>query len=111
MDVLGQLAMVLHTLECDKEHPDDITLLLKERQEEVCYFYLEETLAEAMKEPDHLLWRKEAESLCSKLSLSPEEIIRLLPQLLEIRRKIDDLIMRYPNAQELVSLFVTHVHI
>lgn len=104
MDDLIKLANLLHTLSCIKPHVDDMQLLLQPRDANSCYFYVEETLADNAQKPDHDLWKGEAEKLCKELSTSPTEVIRLLTSLLDLRRRLDDILMRYPNAANFARL-------
>lgn len=99
MRSLIALAGILHTLSCQKNHPDDMRALLASRDPTKCYFYLEASMADGDQEPDHQYWKGEAEKLCSQLRLSPDEVLRLLPQLLEIKKRLAQLLDRYPSAQ------------
>lgn len=97
MGEFTKLAGLLHTLSCEKLHVSDMTLMLKNRDPNNCYYYLEESLVDSNQQPDHLFWEKEAKSLCEKLSASPTDVIRLLNVFLDLRRRLDDILAKYPS--------------
>lgn len=103
-EMLERLAAVLHTLSCVKEHPDQMESLLAPRDARCCYFYLEESLAEPSERLDHVVWEREAENLCSRLNLSPTETIRLVSSLLDLRAKLDQVLVRFPTGVKLARL-------
>ena len=109
MSEYTKLAGFLHTLSCTKPHVDDMKLMLQPRDPTQCYFYLEESLADSERQPDHSVWEEEAKSLCEELSTSPVEVIRLLNVLLDLRRRLDDILTRYPNAEEFAHLVLHDV--
>lgn len=98
MSEYSKLAGFLHTLSCTKSHAEDIQLMLRSRDPASCYYYLEDSLSGAEHEPDHQTWKREAEKLCSELSTSPQEALRILSKLLDIRRRLDEVIASNPNA-------------
>lgn len=104
MSEYTKLANFLHTLSCDRPHVGDMHFMLKERDPNYCYFYLEEPLADSEKLPDHSLWEGEAKRLCEELSTSPTEVIRMLNILLELRRRLDDVLSKWPNAANFARL-------
>lgn len=110
MSSITTLAGILHTLSCQKVHPDDMRALLAERDPDKCYFYLETSMADGEQEPDHQYWKSEAENLCSQLRLTPDEVLRILPQLLEMKRKLDLLLERYPSARDFCHLVLFDAH-
>lgn len=103
-EMLEQLAAVLHTLSCVKEHPERMEALLTPREPRCCYFYLEESLADPESRLDHAAWEREAENLCSRLNLSPTETIRLTSSLLDLRAKLDLVLARFPNGAKFARL-------
>lgn len=109
MSEYTKLAGFLHTLSCGKPHLDDMQLMLKARDPTHCYFYLEESLADSERQPDHAIWEGEAKKLCEELSTSPTEAIRLLNVLLDLRRRLDDILVCYPNAEEFAHLVLHDV--
>ena len=100
MSNISQLAIMLHTLGCQKEHSDDMQELLKPRVDGVCYYYLEQSLASEDK-PDTKYWTEEAQKLCEQLQASPVDAVRIVMALLEIRGKLSELLRRYPTAGDL----------
>lgn len=104
MSEFTKLANFLHTLSCGRPHAGDMQLMLKERDPTICYFYLEESLADSELQPDHAIWEEEAAKLCQELATSPVEAIRLLNLLLDLRRRLDAVLVRYPNAEEFAHL-------
>lgn len=108
-EMLERLSAVLHTLSCPKEHPEQMEALLSPRQPNCCYYYLEESLADEEDQLDHATWRKEAEALCLRLKLTPEETIRLMMNLLELRAKLDQLLIRFPSGGDFARLVLFDV--
>lgn len=104
MSEYTKLAGFLHTLSCGKPHLDDMQLLLRSRDPTQCYFYLEESLADSEHQPDHAIWEGEAEKLCKELSTSPNEAIRVLNTLLDLRRRLDDTLAKWPNSADFARL-------
>lgn len=111
MSEYTKLAGFLHTLSCGKPHLDDMQLLLKERDPSYCYFYLEESLADSELQLDHALWEEEAKRLCEELSASPNETLRLISALLDIRRRLDDVLAKNPNARAFSHLVLYDVRL
>ena len=103
-EMLEQLAAILHTLACVKEHPERMEALLAPREPRCCYYYLEESLADSEQRPDHAKWEREAENLCSRLNLSPTETIRLTSNLLDLRAKLDQVLQRFPTGVKFARL-------
>lgn len=103
-EMLERLAAVLHTLSCVKEHPERMEALLTSRDQRCCYFYLEESLADSEQRLDHAAWEREAENLCSRLNLSPTETIRLTSLLLDLRSKLDQVLVRFPSGAKFARL-------
>lgn len=68
-EMLLRLADTLHTIFCTKPHADDVLLLLKPRDDEVCYYYLEKTVCDepGQEKPDLDYWKKEAHLFISFL--------------------------------------------
>lgn len=100
----SKLAAILHTLSCQKDHAMEMELLLKERHPNVCYFYLEDSLSDPAECLDQQKWEVQASLLCKDLDLPPEDILRCLPQLLELRGKLDQLLDKYPTAAKFARL-------
>lgn len=102
--MLTKLAGILHTLSCDKEHAQDMEdLIYRQQKPDLCYFYLEESLVSESR-PTHKEWEATASELCDSYNVSPEEILRMLPTLLECRQKIMKIIQKVPNAEALCRL-------
>lgn len=57
---MKELSDLLHLLLCLKPHPTDITTII-ERDENHCYYYLEEGIADGQTMEDHILWRAQIE--------------------------------------------------
>lgn len=104
MSEYSKLAAFLHTLSCERPHVEDMQLMLKPRDPTKCYFYLEESMADSETLPDHSIWEGEAKKLCEELSTSSNEAIRLLITLLDLRRRLDEVLDRYPSAAEFAHL-------
>lgn len=104
MTDLKRLAAVLHAIGCTKLHLDNMEELLKERDQTKCYYYLEESLEE--EQPDHVKWRENAEYLCERLNATPTEALRIITNLLDLRRRLDEQIERNPNVEELSRLIL-----
>lgn len=109
MSEYSKLAGFLHTLSCTKTHVEDVQALLRTRDPNCCYYYVEDSLSGSDQEPDHQTWEREAEKLCSELSTSPQEALRILSQLLDIRRRLDEVITRSPNAAGFAHLVLFDV--
>lgn len=109
MSEYTKLSNFLHTLSCNRPHVEDMQLMLKERDPTYCYFYVEEPLANSEEQPDHSLWEGEAKKLCEELSTSPTDAIRVLNALLDLRRRLDDILSRWPNAEEFAHLVLHDV--
>lgn len=109
MSEYSKLAGFLHTLSCTKPHAENVQDLLKPRDPTYCYFYVEDSLAGAENEPDHQTWEKKAESLCQELSASPQETLRILSKLLDVRRRLDEIILANPNAAGFAHLVLFDV--
>lgn len=101
-----KLADIFHTLACTKPHSDNMLDLLKERSTKTCYYYLEESLAGEEDKPDHAYWEAVARELCSKAKLSPEEYLRVIPQLLDLRRRLEQVVNKNVNVRELARLIL-----
>lgn len=98
-EMLAQLTQVIHTLSCTKEHEEQMESLLKPRSPQMCYFYLEASLASPEDKLDTAIWQNKAEELCKLVGVTPAELLRLLSSLLDIRHKLDTLLTRHPNAE------------
>lgn len=105
-EMLHQLAVILHTLTCQKEHARYVEELVNRAQDEnLCFFYVEESLV-AESRIDQKKWEAKAQQVCQDYNLPPEEILRIVPQLLEIRQKLTQLKERYPTSEELFRLIL-----
>lgn len=104
--MIAKLGSILHTLACEKDHAQDMTQLLRPREPSVCYYYLEESLSE--NRIDHKKWEEEALALCEKYSLSPQNLLRVIMQLLKMRRDLDTLLEQNPgsNLEDLCHQFL-----
>lgn len=103
-EMISRLAGILHTLSCTKTHATKMEeLLQRDANPEICYFYLEESLYDSDR-PSHLEWESIATKLCTDNELTPEDILRFLPILLECRQKIENILQKAPNAEELCRL-------
>lgn len=104
--MISKLGSIFHTLACEKDHAEDMQLLLRPRDPSVCYYYLEESLAE--NRIDHKKWEEEALSVCQKYSLSPPDLLRVISQLLKMRRDLDTLLEQTPSEhlEELCHQFL-----
>lgn len=103
---IERLAGILHTLACTKEHATQMESLLDpNRPKELCYFYLEETLV-SDERPAHKEWAERALGLCKSCNLTAEEILRMIPVLLECRQKLSPFLTRNPTSEELCRLFL-----
>lgn len=99
-----KLADILHTISCQKPHSDNMLDLLSPRNSSVCYYYLEESLAEGEPQEDHTYWEAMAREACLKAKLSPEEYLRVIPQLLDLRRRLDTVVAKNANVREFARL-------
>lgn len=106
MSDFTRLAGYLHTLSCTRPHADDMLLLMKPRDPTQCYYYLEEALSSEEEREDHQTWEREAEALCKELSTSPTEAIRLLNALLDLRRRLDDVLAKWPTGAKIAHLLL-----
>lgn len=62
---------ILHLLLCDKKHSYEVTDIVN-RQEEICYFYLENDIADGFNMEDHLRWKVILEQFKVSLELHTE---------------------------------------
>lgn len=101
---MRQLAQFLHSILCERPHADNMGDMLKERHPQVCYWYLEEKVAETDRNicHDHLLWEQEAQNLCDQLEMNEMDAIRALHAVLEARRILNPLLSRSVKSRELV---------
>lgn len=103
-DMIEKLSGILHTLSCEKEHAQNMEdLLNRDKNKELCYFYLEESLVSDSR-PTHEEWEAIATNLCNDYKVSPEDILRMLPTLLECRQKLVKIIQKVPNSVGLCRL-------
>lgn len=104
--MVDKLANILHTLTCQKEHAQSMEELIYEKQNpDLCYFYLENTLVPEDR-VTHKKWEELALELCNNYDMTPEDVLRALPILLECRQKIEGILAKAPNAVELCRLVV-----
>lgn len=103
--MLKLLAGILHTLSCTKPHSQDMQDLLQPRNPSVCYFYLEESLAEGER-VDHKKWEEVASDMCQKYNSTPEEVLRFIPTLLECRQKIEPILSKNRSLEGLCHLIL-----
>lgn len=92
---IDKLAEILHTLGCTIPHAQKMEDLVNGRQTDTCYWYLEISLGYTH-QIDKNKWRKYAQELCERYSMSSQDFLRFIYQYLEIRRKLTDLQKRYP---------------
>lgn len=92
MATIENLANLLHAIKCDKDHDGDMIELVRGRKPGVCYFLLEQSIASEEIREDYNQWKREAEDLCASLSTSPEQTIRIITKVLQIRNTIEDLL-------------------
>jgi len=104
MTELEKLATFLHTISCDMPHAEELSELLGQRDRQKCYFYLEDTMEEGWNYPDHKGWLSLASKLCEEQKSTPVEVLRLLSQLLSLRRSLDILLDKYPNGANFARL-------
>lgn len=106
--MLYKLSSILHTLSCTQEHEEqNVLALTQERNPDKCYYYLEEVLPPGASERiDHKKWEDLTRELCNSWGSTPEQILRVLPQLLDIRQRIDAIREKFPNAEELLRLIL-----
>ena len=94
-DTLYKLSTILHTLCCRKPHVDKMEELFSGREEDKCYYFLEESLADDR--TDHEEWLNKTRGFCIEYNMQPEDAIRILPKILQIRRNLDDILEKNPN--------------
>lgn len=103
--MIDRLSVVLHTLACTKKHAQKMEELIQsERDPNLCYFYLEESLVGSESQYSHEEWRAFATRFCTDYDLTPEAILSILPTLLECRQKITTILQKHPTAEELCRL-------
>lgn len=94
-----RLTAILHTLLCQKPHSERMEDLLEELNPEVCYFYLEESLAEKNELPCHIEWNHVAGKFKSVIGGSDEDAYRALMKLVNIKRELALFLETFPNAE------------
>lgn len=102
---LERLSAILHTLSCTKPHAERMEELIAGRKEGVCYYFLEEILAD--NRIDHEDWINRTRAMCIECNIMPEEALRVLPKLLEIKRNLNDVLERSPNSAKLSRLILS----
>lgn len=90
---IDKLMEILHTLGCKKPHAQNMIEVL-DRKPHICYWYLESSFKEDQ-QIDRNLWRRNAQELCDKYNIQPQEFLRFIYQFLEIRQKLDNLRKKY----------------
>ena len=112
------MAETLHSLLCHSNHilPEQVNkeviedpaaigaaLTSKNRDAEICYFYLEESLEDPWAHSDHKIWVLEAVGTMSRLSLSlPADLSKFIDSLVVTVKLVDNLLGKYPEGKEIL---------
>jgi len=82
---------LLHILLCIKDHETDMMKIIS-RHPDICYYYLENDIAEGDLMPDHQLWQAKTDDFKSTLSLgSDEEALNFIRSCIQISHSIQNL--------------------
>jgi len=97
-----KLTNIIHILLCDRSHEDAMEKLLSSgRDEETCYYYLEENLAECWELADHRHWLEQARKIKNDLKASSEsEALRSIYKILDLIENVNNL------SEEEYKLFI-----
>jgi len=99
---MNQLAGMLHSLCCEKEHSDSMSDIM-DLNDIKCHFYLEQTMEDPWAERDHVLWVGEARAFMSDLSTqSPQEALDILRKVMNVVRAASILLDEYPMARQML---------
>lgn len=95
----------LHTLLCDTPHAGNMAELAQ-RQDEKCYYYLEECLTECDEMDDHRFWIGQAQQLKTMLGTDdPSSVLNSIYRVLDLLEKLS---MLSSAEQELFELLHTN---
>lgn len=85
------LVDILHILLCKNPHIYDMMLLM-DRDETSCYYYLENDISECETLPDHIKWLEISEQFKTHLNLSSdEEAVEFVKQAIELGKQLREL--------------------
>jgi len=88
---MKQLTDLLHILQCRKNHETDMTHAF-DKADGVCYYYLENDIAEGDKMEDHQIWSKNVEKFKLVMNLgSDRETMDFIRDCIKISHQIHSL--------------------
>lgn len=89
-DKIKTVTNLLHNIFCRVEHSDEITDLVKGRDDSKCYYYLEETLEDCWSLKDHGLWLEKTADFLKAISDEKNlvESVQLLVEMTLIYEKL-----------------------
>lgn len=86
------LMETIHTLFCDLDHSGNMHNLMKGREGDKCYFYLEKSFVERWELPDHVYWNDCATNIKNDLKASnSESALRSIYRILDVIEKAQQL--------------------
>lgn len=89
---MRQLIDVVHLLICSHPHEYD-PMQVVHRQDGVCYYYIENDMAEGLSLPDHQSWSEITEKLKTSLSLSSDqEAMNFIRSAVRISQELRELV-------------------
>ena len=97
-----QVVEIFHALLCDKKHAHNPEDLLKSRDPNICYFYVESQLDGNNDFPDHLMWTKRTQDIIDFMMLSDEQMIKFLDRMSKIIHGVLLLELDFPGAKEIL---------
>lgn len=100
---LERIAAFLHALQCEKAHAIDMLEIVNGRNPELCYYFLEQNVAEEQCHIDTAVWKEKAEALCQSLGHNSEDSLRILTTLLTSKSELERLFRQYPSARGLAQ--------
>jgi len=89
-----RIAGILHLLICKRDHQRD------------CQWYVEDQHADYTNQPDHKEWFTKAEGIVRLSGLTPEELEKLLRNLISVVGKINYIKSRNKNLCEIIDLII-----
>lgn len=88
---MKSLTDLLHILLCTKNHASDMMAIL-DRKDGVCYYYLENDIADGESMSDHTLWKSNIEKFSISMSFKDEqEALEFVQEVIKISHQIQSL--------------------
>lgn len=88
---MNNLTDLLHILACQKNHATDMMAIL-DRHEGVCYYYLENDIADGDKLPDHALWMDNVVKFNISMGFENDsQALEFIKEVLKISHQIQNL--------------------